>query len=108
LTNKATAKLRDSVAKEKFLTFEQAKAQTLVPHATFVCRFGGAGEPTFIDTAAVGTVGIQIGRIELDATSRVEKTARNPSWRKSQQTAAGVEGSVKNLGDTIFVYEAFV
>jgi len=56
-----------------------------VPDTTFIGRVRGAGKPSFIDTAAMGTVGVPIVWGELETASRMQKGSRNPSGHKPQQ-----------------------
>ena len=62
------------------LAFELAEAQALVPHAAFVGRFGGAGEPPLVDAAAMCTVGVPIVGVQLDPLARDAETTAAPRW----------------------------
>src|SRR5262245_42455530 len=72
-----------------------------MPDAAFVGRLGRAGEPAFVDAAAIGPIGIKVAGKELDTAAWVQKRARHPRGREPQEAAALVEGPLEDFGDVI-------
>jgi hypothetical protein len=87
----------DGVFEEEFFAFEKTEAQAFVPDAAFVGRFGGACEPTFIDSAAIGAESIEVVGVEFDSAPWVQEASRDPGWGQSKDTIAGVEGFVQDV-----------
>ncbi len=84
--------------------FEGDVAEAFVGHATFVGGFGGAGEPAFVDAAAVGAVGVVVAGVELDAAAWMEEAARHPGGREAQEPLGRVERLRKGFADVVFGY----
>ena len=61
-------------------------AQSLIRHAPFVGGFGRRSEPTFVDTTAVGAIGVGVVRVEFEAEARLEEGAWHPGRSQAQQT----------------------
>ena len=72
-----------------------------MPHTAFVGGLGGAAEPTLVDPATIGSVGIQIVRMQLNPPSWVQKAPWNPGRGQPEQTAAGLHGVGKDRSDII-------
>ena len=89
------------VAEHESLAFEEHIAQPFVGRAIFVGRFGGAGEPTLVDAAAMGAEGIPIVGMQLDPFAGMQEAAGNPSGREPQQALAGIEGAGENRSDVM-------
>ena len=103
LADEPRASLVDRVLQQELLAFERCEAQPLVPDAAFVRRLGGAREPTLVNAAAVGAVGVQIGRMQLDPASRMQEAPRHPGRREPQQAAALIERLIENLGHIVLL-----
>ena len=71
---------------------DHAVAQALVRHAAFVGGLGGGGEPALVNAAAVGAVGVDVVRVQLDAQAGLEERARHPGGRQAQQAAGVLQG----------------
>ena len=84
------------VFKQELLALERAEALPLVPNPAVVGGVGRAGEPAFVDAAAMGAVSVPIARGELDSLAGVQKSPRHPSGREPQQALAGVESPVQH------------
>ncbi len=87
------------------LAFELAEAQPFVPHAAFVRGFGGAGEPAFVDAAAMCAVGVPIVGVQLDPLAGMQKRPRHPRGRQPQQPLAGIECALQNRANVVLLNE---
>ncbi len=97
LPTRSRAAFGHGVGQREPLAFERDVAQALVRRAVFVGRFGGAGEPALVDTAAMRAERVPVARRQLDPLAGMQKAARHPGGRKPQQSAAGVEGAREGL-----------
>lgn len=77
-TDKTITAFGYGIPEKELGAFEGAEAESFVPDAAFVGGFGGAGEPTFIDTTPIGPEGIKIIGMEFDAAAGMEEAAWNP------------------------------
>ncbi len=98
----------DGVTEQELFAFEQTKAESFVPNATFVGRFGRAAEPAFIDSAAIGSESVVVARMQFDPSSRMQERAGNPSGCQAQQSARGIDGRIQNGGDTVTLNQPFI
>ena len=87
----------DGVFEEEFFALEKTEAQSFVPDASLVGRFGGACEPTFIDSAAIGAESIEVVGVEFDSATWVQEASRDPGRGQSKDAIAGVEGFVQDV-----------
>ena len=101
LADDLRAGLFDGVFQQEPLALEDAVAQSLVWGAAVVGGLGGAGEPAFVDAAAVCAQGIPIGRGKFDPLAGVQEVPRHPGGGQPQQSAAGIQGTAQNRPNII-------
>ena len=99
------AGLGHGVAEQEPLALEDGVAQPFVGRAVVVGRLGRAGEPAFVDAAAMGAQGVPIGRRQLDSLAGMEKTPRHPVGRQPQNAFAGIQGPIHDGPHIVLLHD---
>ena len=68
----------DGIAQGESLAFDADVAEAFVGQAVFVGGIGRAGEPAFVDAAAISPVGVPIVGMQFDPLAGVQKAAGHP------------------------------
>ena len=105
LADEPGAGLGHGVAEQESLALEDGVAQPLVGRAVVVGRLGRAGEPAFVDAAAMGSQSVPVGRSQLDPLAGMEKTPRHPVGRQPQDAFAGVQRPIHDGPNVILLHD---
>ena len=105
-TDDAVPGLGHRVPQQKTLPFERDVAEAFVGKSAFIGRFGGAGKPSLVDAAALGSIGVPVAGIQFEPSSRMEKAARNPVGDQPQNPLSAGHRAVQMflyfaLGNTL-------
>src|ERR1051326_2466484 len=80
----------DGLFEKEFPAAEFDVGQTLVGRGEgTIGRFGGGGEPTLVDAAALAAEDVEVAGIELETSSGHEKGAGHPARGQADDSVAG-------------------
>ena len=89
LTDQGGATGVDGVAQGEALIADDTVTEAFIGDAAFIGGLGGGGEPAFVDTTSVQTVGVGVAGMQLDAETGLQKGARDPGGSQAKQ-ATGI------------------
>ena len=92
----------DSFNERKTLAGDTDVTQSFVFRASDVVGGRRAGEPSFVDAAAIEPERVPVGLGELDTTTRLAENARNPVRGQAQETAAFFHSLSEKSGNFAF------